>query len=301
MAALTAASDKPILLSTYTTATPAAIATLARAGIACYTSMPSCARAIKALVDYGAFRERLARRAAESAPPPVRRDEVACALSLPGSVLTEHGSKALLARYGIPLPPEALAKSEDEAVAAAAKIGGMVALKVQSPDILHKTEAGAVILGLSGDHVRDGYRTVLSRAKAAHPNAHVEGVLVQAMARPGIEMILGVTCDPDYGPMLMAGLGGIHVEVLRDVAFAPVPLGRDDAARLLGELRGAALLDGVRGAKPADREALVDLIVALSRFAADHADAVAEIDLNPVIVHPKGEGLTVVDALIVKR
>ncbi len=172
---------------------------------------------------------------------------------------------------------------------------------MQSPDILHKTEAGAVILGLSGeDAVRDGYRTVLSRAKAAHPNAHIEGVLVQAMARPGIEMILGVTRDADYGPMLMAGLGGIHVEVLRDVAFAPVPLGRDDAARLLGELRGAALLDGVRGAKPADREALIDLIVALSRFAADHADAVAEIDLNPVIVHPEGEGLTVVDALIVK-
>ncbi len=196
---------------------------------------------------------------------------------------------------------EALAKSEDEAVAAATRIGGKVALKVQSPDILHKTEAGAVILGLSDNAVRDGYRTVLSRAKAAHPNAHIEGVLVQAMARPGIEIILGVTRDPDYGPMLMAGLGGIHVEVLRDVAFAPVPLGRDDAVRLLGELRGAALLDGVRGARPADRDALVDLIVALSRFAADHADAIAEIDLNPVIVHPEGEGLTVVDALIVKR
>ena len=141
---------------------------------------------------------------------------------------------------------------------------------------------------------------MLSRAKAAHPDAHTEGVLVQAMARPGVEMILGVHRDADYGPMLMAGLGGIHVEVLRDVAFAPVPLGRDDAARLLGELRGAALLDGVRGATPADREALIDLIVALSRFAADHADAIAEIDLNPVIVHPEGEGLTVVDALIVK-
>jgi acyl-CoA synthetase (NDP forming) len=302
LAPITAKLDKPILMATYTTATPAAIATLARAGIACYTSMPSCARAIKALVDYGVFRERLARRAAEPPAPPVKRDEVARALSLPGTVLTEHGSKALLARYGVPLPPEALAKSEDEAVAAAAKIGGAVALKVQSPDILHKTEAGAVILGASGDAaVREGYRTVLSRARAAHPNAHVEGVLVQAMAPRGVEMILGVTRDADYGPMLMAGLGGIHVEVLRDVAFAPVPLGHEDASRLLGELRGAALLDGVRGTKPADREALVELIVALSRFAADHADAVAEIDLNPVIVHPVGEGLTVVDALIVKR
>ena len=149
LAPITATLDKPILMATYTTASPAAIATLAGAGIACYTSMPSCARAIRALVDYGAFRERLARRAAEPPPPPVPRDEVARALALPGSVLTEHGSKALLARYGVPLPPEALAKSEDDAVAAAARIGGKVALKVQSPDILHKTEAGAVMLGLT--------------------------------------------------------------------------------------------------------------------------------------------------------
>ena len=99
----------------------------------------------------------------------------------------------------------------------------------------------------------------------------------------------------------MVGLGGIHVEVLRDVAFSPVPIGPDDALALLGELQGAALLDGVRGAPPADRAALAELIAALSRFAADHADAIDEIDLNPVIVHPKGQGLTVVDALIVKH
>ncbi|MBV8737964.1 MAG: acetate--CoA ligase family protein, partial [Alphaproteobacteria bacterium] len=103
------------------------------------------------------------------------------------------------------------------------------------------------------------------------------------------------------GPMLMVGLGGIYVEVLRDVTFAPVPISPDEALSLLGELRGAALLDGVRGAPPADRTALAELIAALSRFAADHADAIDEIDLNPVIVHPQGHGLTVVDALIIKR
>jgi acyl-CoA synthetase (NDP forming) len=302
LAPITAASDKPILMSTYTTATPAAVATLAGAGIPCYTSMPSCARAIKALVDYGAFRERFAKRSAAPPAPPVARDEVARALSLPGAVLTEVASKALLSRYGVPLPPEALAKTEDDAAAAAAKIAGPVALKVQSPDILHKTEAGAVLLGLSGDAaVREGHRTVMARAAAAHPGAKIDGVLVQAMARRGVEMILGVTRDPAFGPMLMVGLGGIHVEVLRDVAFAPVPLDADAALALVGELRGSALLDGVRGAPPSDKPALARLIVALSRFAADHADAVAEIDLNPVIVHPVGEGLTVVDALIVKR
>jgi hypothetical protein len=110
-----------------------------------------------------------------------------------------------------------------------------------------------------------------------------------------------VTRDPTFGPMLMVGLGGIHVEVLCDVAFAPVPLGDDEALALLRELTGAALLDNLRGAPPADRAALAQLMANLSRFAADHADLIEEIDLNPVIVHPQGQGLTVVDALIVKR
>jgi len=302
MAGITAAIDKPILLSTYTTATPASIAAIAAAGIPCYTSMPSCARAIRALVDYGRFRERLARRAPVKETAPALLDEVAGALAAAGPVLTEVASKALLARYGVPLPPEALATSEDGAVAAATKIGGAVALKVQSPDILHKTEAGAVMLGLNGEAaVHDGYRTVLARARAAHPNAKIDGVLVQAMARRGREIILGISRDPDFGPMLMVGLGGIHVEVLKDVAFAPVPLGTEEALDLIGQLKGAALLDAVRGEPAADRDALAQLMVALSRFAADHADAIAEIDLNPVIVHAAGEGLTLVDALIVKR
>ena len=302
MAGITATLDKPILLSTYTIATPASIAAIAGAGIPCYTSMPSCARAIRALVDYGQFRERLARRAPVQETAPALRDEVARGLASAGPVLTEVASKALLARYGVPLPPEALVTSEAEAVAAAAKIGGAVALKVQSPDILHKTEAGAVMLGLSGEaSVRDGYRTVLARAQAAHPNAKIDGVLVQAMARRGREMILGVTRDPDFGPMLMVGLGGIHVEVLKDVAFAPVPLGAEEALDLISQLKGAALLDAVRGEPAADRDALAGLMATLSCFAADHADTIAEIDLNPVIVHPAGEGLTIVDALIVKR
>ena len=307
MAAIGRAIEKPILLSTYTTASAAAIATLAGAGIPCYTSMPSCARAIRALVDYGAFQERLARRAAEPPLPPAAREEVARRLAGSGRGMTEVAAKALLAHYGVPLPPEALATSEAEAVAEAAKIAketanNAVALKVQSPDIVHKTEAGAVALGISGEAaVREGYRAVLARARASHPGAQIDGVLVQAMARRGHEMILGITRDPDFGPMLMVGLGGIHVEVLKDVAFAPVPLGTEAALALLGQLKGAALLDGVRGEPAADRAALARLMVALSHFAADHADRIAEVDLNPVIVHPAGEGVTIVDALIVKK
>ncbi|HWD59208.1 MAG TPA: acetate--CoA ligase family protein [Stellaceae bacterium] len=303
---IVAATPQPILMATYTTATPGALGAFAEVGIPCYTSMPSCARAIKALADYGRFRERIARRAAPPATTASVRDTVGKALAESGKVLTEVQSKALLAAYGVKRVPEFLATSEDDASEAAARItgeiGGAVALKVQSADIMHKTEAGAVLLGLSGDAaVRDGYRQVLARAAAAQPGARIDGVLVQAMARRGQEMILGVTRDATFGPMLMVGLGGIHVEVLKDVAFAPVPLDAEDALALLGELKGAALLDGVRGAKPADKNALVELMVALSRFAADHADRIAEIDLNPVIVHAAGEGLSVVDALIVKQ
>jgi acyl-CoA synthetase (NDP forming) len=299
---IVATTEQPILMATYTTATPGALAAFAEVGVPAYTSMPSCARAIKALADYGRFRERIAARANPAETPASVRDTVGKALAESSKVLTEVQAKALLAAYGVKRVPEFLATGEDDASEAAMRIGGAVALKVQSPDIVHKTEAGAVLLGLSGDAaVREGYRTVLARAKAAHPDAKVDGVLVQAMAKRGQEMILGITRDPVFGPMLMVGLGGIHVEVLKDVAFAPVPLDAEDALALVGELKGAVLLDGMRGAKPADKEALADLIVALSRFAADHADQIEEIDLNPVIVHPAGEGLSVVDALIVKQ
>jgi acyl-CoA synthetase (NDP forming) len=299
-------TDKPILLSTYTTASAAAIATLGAAGIPCYTAMPSCARAIRALVDYGAFQQRLAARAPAPPGPDRARRDLARALAAPGSRKASEAWKKMLGRYDVPLAAEALATSEDDAVMFAANMAGVtappVALKIQSPDILHKTEAGGVMLNLSGEAaVREGYRTVLARTKAAHPEARIDGVSVQLMAPPGIEIILGITRDPDFGPLLMVGLGGIHVEVLRDVAFAPVPLGIDDAEDLIAQLRGAVLLDGVRGAAPSDRAALVQLMVALSRLAADYADNIAEIDLNPVIVHPAGEGVTVVDALIVQR
>ena len=302
LAAVTGDTDQPIILSTYTTATAAAMASFAEAGIPCYTSMPSCARAIRALVDYALFQARRQQsQAAEETPPRVRED-VSRTLAAAGPVLTEAEAKPLLARYGVPRMAEMLATSAEEAVAAAAEIGGSIALKVQSHDITHKTEAGAVALGLRGEaDVREAYQRIVASAARAHPGAAIRDVLVQAMAPPGLEVILGVTRDLNFGPMLMVGLGGIHVEVLRDVVFAPVPLGRDEASTLLGDLKGAALLDGVRGAPPADRAALAELIANLSRFVADHADLIEEIDLNPVIVHPQGQGLSVVDALIVKR
>ncbi len=176
-----------------------------------------------------------------------------------------------------------------------------VALKVQSADILHKTEAGAVALNITSDGVRAAYERVLAAAKKHAPQAHIDGVLVQPMAPPGREVILGVNRDATWGPLLMVGFGGVLVEALGDVVLAPVPLDRATAAALLGRLKGAAILGPYRGMPAADTEALIDTIVKLSHFAADHADDIAEIDLNPVVVHAQGQGVSLVDALIVKR
>ncbi|HTV89589.1 MAG TPA: acetate--CoA ligase family protein [Stellaceae bacterium] len=303
LAGIVEETDKPILFSCYTEASAAAIGLFAGVGIPCYTSMPSCARAIKALTDYAAFRERFAHRAA-GLPPPVDqgvRTRAANALRLLHTAAAEAVAKAILGSYGMPRPNEETTHSESKAVAAAKRIGGPVALKVQSHQILHKTDAGAVALNVSGAAaIRDAYSRIMANAANFAPDARLDGVLVQEMARPGVEMILGVHRDRDFGPLIMVGLGGVHVEVLKDVAFAPVPLGHDEALDLIGQLRGAAVLDGVRGAVAADKEALAELIVVLAQFAADHADLIEEIDLNPVIVHEAGAGLSVVDALIVK-
>jgi acyl-CoA synthetase (NDP forming) len=297
-----ASGSKPIVFYAYTVASPQSIASLADARIPCYTAMQSCARAIRALADYAASQRSYRQRPADRQIDETAKQAVDRALRAAGPVLTEWDAKAILARYGVPRPAEHLATTEDEAVAAAAKIATPVALKLQSSDILHKTEAGAVILAVQGEAaVRAAYQAVIRNGKAAKADAAVQGVLVQAMAAEGREIIVGITCHDAFGPVLMVGIGGIYAEVLNDVAFAPVPIDEAEALALLAELKGSALLGPLRGKPSADRVALARLMATLSRFAADHAALIQEIDLNPVLVHPSGQGLTVVDALIVKR
>jgi acyl-CoA synthetase (NDP forming) len=223
-------------------------------------------------------------------------------LAAAAPVLCEWHARPVLAAYGIGGNTAGqLVHSAAEAEAAARAMARPAALKVQSADIPHKTEAGAVALNISGDGARAAYERVLAAAKRHAPHARIDGVLVQPMAPPGREVILGVNRDPNWGPLLMVGLGGVLVEALGDVALAPVPLDHAGARALLGRLKGAAVLGAFRGAPPADTDALVELMVRLSQFAADHADEIAEIDLNPVIVHAKGQGVSLVDALIVKQ
>ncbi len=300
--ALKAATEKPILMWSYTMPAAASVEVLSEAGFPLYTNMQNVVTTMRHMGEWQAHRERFLAVPEVRASPVSAKETVAAALARSGPVLTEAQSKPLLAAYGIGAgSKDTLVATRDEAIAAAKAIGGPVALKVQSADILHKTEAGAVALG-AGDAAEVGaaYDRITASAKAYKAAAKVDGVLVQAMAKKGREVIVGINRDPHFGPMLMLGLGGIHVEVLKDVAFAPVPVSAPDAERLIGRLKGAGLLGPVRGQPAADRKALVDLIVRLSEFAADQKDAIAEIDLNPVIVHNDGEGATIADALIVK-
>jgi acyl-CoA synthetase (NDP forming) len=302
LARLAASASKPILLWSYTLPAPGAIAVLGETGIPLFTSLPNCARTLRLMADYRALRERFLRPIEVHSPPAADRGEVARTLAAGGQVLCEWRAREILARYGIGSNPAGvLASSPQHAERAARSMGGAVALKVQSPDIPHKTEAGAVALNLSPEEVPAAYARVLTGALAHAPAARIDGVLVQPMCPAGREILLGVTFDRTFGPLLMVGLGGVGVEVLDDVVLRPVPLAANEARAMLERLKGARLLSAYRGAPAADVAALVEAMVRLARLASDHADQIAEIDLNPVIVHPEGAGLSLADALIVKH
>ena len=221
------------------------------------------------MADYRALRERFLRpdRGTTRGLQPTRRRRAA-ALAAAGPVLSEWEARPILAAYGIGTNAAGtLAGSAEEAVDAATAIGGPVALKVQSPDILHKTEAGAVALepAHAPSEVRAAYDARAGAARAGmRRRARILGVLVQPMAPPGREVILGIKRDATFGPLLMVGLGGVHVEILKDIALAPVPLCVGEAREMLARLKGARLLDAHRGAPAADTDALADLMVRLS-------------------------------------
>jgi len=292
---------KPIYMWTYTLPSDRSVEILNAAGYPLFTSAFGCARAIRAMGDYRASRERTLNKPQTACAPHPACEKVHAALAAGATVLSEYHARSLLEAYGIDGNLGTLADSAAEAEAAARIIGGPAAVKVQSGDIPHKTEAGAVALNVRPEDVRAAYERVLENAKQFAPAAQIEGVLVQAMVPAGREVIVGVSRDEVWGPLLMLGLGGVMVEVVRDAVFAPVPLDHEAALALIHRLKASDVFGSYRGMPPADTGALADLMVKLSQFAFDHADDVAEVDLNPVIVHGKGDGVTVVDALIVRR
>jgi len=204
-------------------------------------------------------------------------------------------AKDILAAYGVPLPKSILAANADEAVAAAETIGYPVVMKIASPDILHKTDIGGVKLNLStASDVRDAFDLIIYRAIRHMPEATIWGCQVQQMVRGGKEVIIGVNRDPQFGPLLMFGLGGVYVEALKDVTFRVSPVDRREAHEMLGEIRAYNLLRGVRGEMPSDLEAIADTIVRVSQLVSDFPDIV-ELDINPLLVFPAGQGVLGLD------
>jgi acyl-CoA synthetase (NDP forming) len=213
------------------------------------------------------------------------------------TLLSEVESKQLLEEAGIPVVPTRLATSRAEAVRIAEEIGLPAVLKVLSPDVTHKSDVGGVKVGLeTADQVRSAYDSIMSSTSAAAPTASIEGVSVQSMAEPGVEVIVGATRDPQFGHVVMFGLGGVLVEMLRDVSMRLVPVEQRDARAMIREIKGLPLLQGYRQYPPCDLDSLEEVILGLSRFLEEHPE-VRELDLNPVLCYPKG--LVAVDARVV--
>lgn len=218
---------------------------------------------------------------------------------LPERTPSEAEAKRLLAAAGIAVVPGRVAATAEEAVTAAAALGYPVVMKILSPDILHKSEIGGVLLGLADEAaVRAGFATLLARARAAAPTARIEGVLVAREIRGGIECILGVHRDACFGPVAMFGLGGVFVEALGDVVFRRCPFGEEAARQMIGAVRGVSLLQGARGRKRADVTALARMLARLSAFATAAGPRLSSLDLNPVLALPEGEGAFAADAML---
>lgn len=202
--------------------------------------------------------------------------------------LTEIESKELLKEAGVPVVEAKLACTKAQAISLSREIGFPVALKIVSPDVIHKSDSGGVKLGLdNATQVGKAYSEILSSIKQHHPNARIHGVSVQKMVRPGIEVIIGMTKDAQFGPVLMFGLGGILVEVLKDVAFRIVPLTKRDAREMIREIKGFPLLQGYRGQEPADIAFLEELLLKVSSFV-EKTPQIKELDLNPIFAYKSG-------------
>jgi acyl-CoA synthetase (NDP forming) len=254
-------------------------------------------RACNALGALKSIAVRHAEAASSRAPALLRPDDWP---EIPAGEIDEIEAKRILAAAGIPVVAERLVASPETAASAAAAIGFPVAMKIVSPQITHKTEIGGVLLGVATpEEARRGYAALVEAAGRQASGARIRGVVVSPMVKDGVETILGVVQDPTFGPVVMFGLGGVFVETLRDVTFRAAPFDEEEAARMIREVKGRALLFGVRGKPAADVDALAAALAALSRFASARRTEFSEIDVNPFVVLPAGKGGVALDALIV--
>lgn len=262
-----------------------------------YQSPVRLARGAGALVIYARAVKRLAESDSEEGSW-ARPSSAKTALKALRGDLTEYQSKEVLAEYGIPATKEHLVRSRDEACAVAGYFDGPVVMKIQSPDIPHKTEAGGVEVGVEPASAGKAYDRIMSSAAAHATPDRIDGVLVQELIQDAIELIAGVVHDPQFGPAVMVGFGGIYAEVFRDVAFRIAPITRTEALEMIRELQAFPILDGARGRAKADVEAVADVLLGLSAAAVDSDTEALEIDINPLFVLPAGSGAVAGDALI---
>lgn len=268
--------------------------------VATFRTFGNCITAVRAYLGHHRFTAAY-RSPFEEAPrtlsPSFRKAQ---ALMRPGQQLSEHSAKQLLRAYGIRVPREQLVTSAAAAVRAAGLVGYPVVMKASGPQLAHKTELGLVKIGLtSASQIRDAYRELTDIAR--YENVPLDGILVCQMVEKGVEMVVGVTQDELFGPTVTVGLGGVLVEVLHDAAVRVPPFGEDQARAMLTELRGHPLLEGVRGAPPADVDALVEVILRVQRMAMELGDELSELDINPLMVLPRGQGAVALDALAICR
>jgi acetate---CoA ligase (ADP-forming) len=290
-----AAQNKPIVFWSYTLPSNFARTGLAESGVVVLSGLTHVSVALRRLVEYARFN--LAEPVATVAAAP---SDLVGHLTAP--TLSEYDSKTLLQIAGVALPGEVLVTDRSALDAAIAEIGFPLVMKIQSRDIPHKSEVGGVRVNITTkNEAAAAYDALTASARQHRPQAALQGVLVSPLARKGIEIIVGTLLDKTFGPMVMVGLGGITAELFRDVVYRPAPVSAVEAASMLGELKAAPLLNGFRGTPKADVSAAAELIAQISQLAAQLEGEIAEIELNPVLVHPAGEGVTIVDALVVRK
>jgi len=275
---------------------------LEKAGVPTFSEPQKCFKTIRKLVDYTKARQKYLRnkRKVAAFKPPSHIEEAKKIAGAGKMVLTEYDSKRILSLYGIPVTKEQLASSPEQAIKIADEMGYPVALKVMSPQILHKTDASVIQLNIanSSDIIK-AYDALLENANKYSEEAGIQGVLVQEMVSPGVEVILGMKKDHQFGPLIMFGLGGIFVEIFKDVSFRFPPIFEDDAYEMIQEISGNEILYGSRGKKECDTKALVEVIIQFSNLCIDTSGVFKEIDINPLIVGEKGNGVKVADSLVV--
>ena len=297
--------DKPVTIS-YVGGerSETAMRWLSENGIPAYGAPDVAMNAMSALREYAQMKEYSAEKLipANNIDSKKAKQIIDAARADGRSVLTEVEAKSVFEAYGLPTTNHKLATSEEEAVQFANKIGYPIVMKIVSPDILHKSDAGGVKVNIKdADGIRESYNTIMKNAKAYKADAAIHGVLIQEMAPWGTEVIMGSINDATFGPTVMFGLGGIFVEVLKDVTFRVAPIAKGQARRMMNEIKGAPILSGVRGESPRDREKLAETISLYSQMVYDLRDEVSETDANPVLVYEEGTGLKVVDARIILK